>query len=300
MNESDAVDLNEAEAAVLETSDDDKVQAKMQAEVHGGNAAGEEQVQVDVTTIKQQENQVETQPMAQAYAVPAPAPVEQQVEYQQQGAFDEKTNENVSQPVRSFEPPAIFRTVGINFHPKTRGEIMEVINFLLYARIGLFLLSLISWSVAASVNSYYSGLSGFSWLLTIGILLWLFCIANGVLGFLSLGANGSFMVRKVFVQSAFWGDLVFAFMTLSSFSTGATISSSLNSANTSSLNIVGLASVGASAAFMFFCWLGMFYALCLSTIIMKDQHLLLQTNQQQQPALDTEQPFDTPPVVAAV
>ena len=175
--------------------------------------------------------------------------------------------------------PSWTRKVGYNFSVRSLGEYHEVLNFVLYARVALAVLLLISWACAASAVSQLKGaisLSGLNWGLAFGIISWLYVVAHGLCAFLSLGSNRSEGLLK-FVATGIYADLAFVFLSMSAFTSLADVSA-----------VGGWGTPGAAAAFMFFSWLVWLYVLPLSWIISKDRRVVREAAQgQSQPSPPT-------------
>jgi len=170
-------------------------------------------------------------------------------------------------------PKIEYRKFGLNNKPVDQSDIHEVANFNLIIRICLFVTLLISWSCEASYlakigsaktfgfNECVQGAcSGPRWLLSVGIISWLY--VGGIFALCFLVINKKPELSAAFTKASLIGDLIFVFLTISAFSSGATFSISANS---------GLAS--SAAAFMFFAWVLFAYSTVQSVIMYSNNGL---------------------------
>ncbi len=214
---------------------------------------------------------------AETFATPSPAPYSPSSAAQPVPAPPGASSSR-SQTQVVLTMPSWTRKVGYNFSVRSLGEYHEVLNFVLYARVALAVLLLISWACAASAVSQLQGFyssSGLNWGLAFGIISWLYVVAHGLCAFLSLGSNRSEGLLK-FVATGIYADLAFVFLSMSAFTSLADVSAG------------GWGTPGAAAAFMFFSWLVWLYVLPLSWIISKDRRVVREAAQgQSQPSPPT-------------
>jgi hypothetical protein len=216
---------------------------------------------------------------AEAYATPSAAPYSPSSAAQPVPAPPGASSTR-SQTQVVLTMPSWTRKLGYNFSVRSLGEYHEVLNFVLYARVALAVLLLISWACAASAVSQLQpfgiGLSPLNWGLAFGIISWLYVVAHGICAFLSLGSNRSEGLLK-FVATGIYADLAFVFLSMSAFTSLADVSAGS-----------GWGTPGAAAAFMFFSWLVWLYVLPLSWIVSKDRRVVREAAQgQSQPSPPT-------------